>query len=87
MPFKGSDGSVHWEADRSVGKAYWYRYRPAAISVEMTAYVLEASLAISDCQTAASIAKWLNSARNSRGAFVSTQVKINPHLFCFEIDY
>jgi hypothetical protein len=68
-----SDGSVHWEADTTVGKAYWYRSRPAAISVEMTAYVLEASLAISDCQTSASIAKWLNSARNSRGAFVSTQ--------------
>ena len=59
-----------------MGQAYWYRSRPAAISVEMTAYILEACLAISDCPTAASIAKWLNSARNSQGAFVSTQVKI-----------
>ena len=58
-----------------MGKAYWYSLRPDAISVELTAYVLEACMAISDCQTAASIAKWLNSARNSRGAFVSTQVR------------
>ncbi|XP_062524017.1 complement C3-like [Corticium candelabrum] len=69
----GEDGSRHWEADTSVGQAYWYRRRPAAISVETTAYVLEACLVVYDCQCAASIAKWLNSARNSRGTFVSTQ--------------
>jgi hypothetical protein len=67
------DGSVHWEADESVGKAYWYKRNTAAISVEMTAYALEASLAVLDCETAASIAKWLRSSRNSPETFVSVQ--------------
>lgn len=81
---------MHWEADQSKGQAYWYRSRPAAISVEMTAYVLQACICIADCQCARATAKWLNSARNSRGAFVSTQVRYkctnctDSHLsYCF----
>ncbi|XP_062499169.1 complement C3-like [Corticium candelabrum] len=67
-----TDGSMHWEADSKLGNAYWYR-KPSAISVEMTAYVLQACLCVGDCKCARSTAKWLNTARNSRGAFISTQ--------------
>lgn len=76
----GEDGSRHWEADTSVGKAYWYKRQPSAISVEMTSYVLEACLDVSDCQCAASVGKWLNSVRNSQGTFISTQVIQSLHI-------
>ena len=83
--FVDNDGSMHWEADSRLGNAYWYR-RPSAISVEMTAYVLQACLCVGDCKCARSIAKWLNTARNSRGAFVSTQVENTYEWHHFTID-
>ena len=74
MVFTDEDGSKYWPADTTLGKAYWYRRRPNAIAVETTAYALCAYVAAGDVSRAGSIAKWLNSVRNSKGAFVSTQV-------------
>eukprot|EP00118_Oscarella_pearsei_P000066 m.4121 g.4121 ORF g.4121 m.4121 type:complete len:1787 (+) comp10246_c0_seq1:161-5521(+) len=67
------EGAKYWPVDSQRGNAYWYKRRPEAISVETTAYALCGYVAAGDSAKAGPIAKWLNSVRNSGGAFVSTQ--------------
>ena len=66
--------SRHWEESVSLNNQYRNR-KPSAISVEISAYALCAYVCNGDIGGARSIARWLNGQRNSKGAFVSTQVR------------
>ncbi|NXU90074.1 PZP protein, partial [Xiphorhynchus elegans] len=75
------DGSVHWQRpgkEPEVDLPY-YRYRAPSAEVEMTAYVLLASLTSQpppsqeELSFASLIAKWISSQQNPNGGFSSTQ--------------
>ena len=65
--------SRHWQEGINQHNSY-RNHKPSAISVEISAYALCAYVCDGDIEGARSIARWLNGQRNSRGAFVSTQV-------------
>jgi len=71
-----SDGMTHWSS-RGIGDV-----TTAAADVEMTSYVLLAtlrSLEQSQLTSALPIVRWLSTQRNSNGGFSSTQVYIGGH--------
>lgn len=64
-----ADNALRYWSERKIGK------KAPALAVETTGYALLAQLKLGDVKYTHAIINWLIQQRNSKGAFVSTQVK------------